>query len=118
MLSRALHAARRNAERRPQPGARAPARLLLRALHDARRRRALRDVVVEIHASKEGMFLPGAGHRVVAPEEARRRKVRTVVVANATYVDEVAAQCEAIGLGVDLDRVGDRPFARTTRRPA
>ncbi len=77
--------------------------------------RTLVDVVVDIHPSKQGMFLPGAGHRVVAPEEARRREVRTVFVANATYVDEVASLCEAIGLGVDLECVGDRPCARTTR---
>jgi 2-polyprenyl-3-methyl-5-hydroxy-6-metoxy-1,4-benzoquinol methylase len=77
--------------------------------------RALVDVVVDIHPSKQGMFLPGAGHRVVGPEEARRREVRTVFVTNATYVDEVASQCDAIGLGVDLECVGDRPFARTTR---
>jgi 2-polyprenyl-3-methyl-5-hydroxy-6-metoxy-1,4-benzoquinol methylase len=77
--------------------------------------RALIDVVVDIHPSKHGMFLPGAGHRVVAPEEARRRGVRTIFVANATYVDEVAAQCDAIGLSVDVECVGDRSFARMTR---
>jgi hypothetical protein len=77
--------------------------------------RTLMDVVVDIHPSKQGMFLPGAAHRVVAPEEARRREVRTVFVANATYVDEIASLSEAIGLGVDLECVGDRPFARTTR---
>lgn len=77
--------------------------------------RELVDVVVDIHPEKQGMFLPGAGHRVVAPEAARRRGVRTVVVANATYADEVAATCEAIGLAVDLECVGAERRARTTR---
>ncbi len=77
--------------------------------------RELVDVVVDIHPSKQGMFLPGTGQRVVAPEEARRRNVQTVVVANATYVDEVAAQCDAIGLRVALECVGDQQYARHTR---
>jgi hypothetical protein len=72
------------------------------------------DVVVDIHPSKRGFFLPGAGHRVVAPEDARRAGVRTVIVANATYVDEIASQCDAHGLRVALECVGDRRCARTT----
>jgi SAM-dependent methyltransferase len=75
--------------------------------------RALVDCVVDIHPGKQGFFLPGAGHRVVAPEDARRAGVRTVVVANATYVDEVASLCDAHGLRVELECVGDRRFART-----
>lgn len=74
--------------------------------------RELVDLVVDIHPSKQGMFLPGAGHRIVSPEEARRRGVRTVVVANASYADEVAALCAAIGIGGELECVGDLPRAR------
>jgi hypothetical protein len=76
--------------------------------------RELVDVVVDIHPSKQGMFLPGTGHRVASPEEARRRGVRTVVVANATYVDEVASLCDAMGLRVELECVGYEAFARRT----
>ncbi len=53
---------------------------------------------------------------MVAPEAALRRRVRTVVVANATYADEVAATCDAIGLAVDLECVGTERRARTIRR--
>jgi len=76
--------------------------------------RALVDFVIDIHPSKQGFFLPGAGHRVVAPKDAQRAAVRTIFVANATYVDEIAAQCNALGLRVDLECVGNRPHARTT----
>jgi hypothetical protein len=77
--------------------------------------RELVNVVVDIHPSKQGMFLPGTGHRVASPEEARQRKVRTVVVANPTYLDEITSLCDAAGLRVDVECVGDRPFRRTTR---
>jgi hypothetical protein len=40
--------------------------------------------------------------------------VRTVVVANATYVDEIELQCNVHGLQVELECVGDRSAARTT----
>ncbi len=76
--------------------------------------RALVDFVVDIHPGKQGFFLPGAGHRVVSPEEARLAGARTVVVANATYVEEVASLCDAHGLTVEIECVGDRKFARTT----
>jgi hypothetical protein len=76
--------------------------------------RALVDFVVDIHPSKQGFFLPGVGHRVVSPGEARRAGVRTVVVANATYVDEIELQCNANDLQVELQCVGNRPLARTT----
>lgn len=74
--------------------------------------RALVDVVVDIHPDKQGMFLPGAGHRVVAPQAALRRGVRTVVVANPTYAAEVASQCDTIGLRAAIVGVGDDPLAR------
>jgi 2-polyprenyl-3-methyl-5-hydroxy-6-metoxy-1,4-benzoquinol methylase len=76
--------------------------------------RELVNIVVDIHPSKQGMFLPGTGHRVVAPEELLRREVRTVVVANPTYVDEVASLCEAMRLRVELVCVGDEVLARRT----
>jgi hypothetical protein len=76
--------------------------------------RALVDLVVDIHPDKHDCFLPGAGHRVVGPEEARRAGVRTVVVANATYLEEVVSLCDTSGLRVEIECVGDQRFSRTT----
>lgn len=69
--------------------------------------RELLEAVVDIHPSKQGMFLPGTGHSIVSPEEARRRGARTVFVANPTYCDEVAAQCATIGLHASVEPLGD-----------
>ncbi len=69
--------------------------------------RALVDFVVDIHPVKHGTYLPGAGHRVVSPEEALRANVRTVVVANPTYAGEIASLCEAGGFEVEVECVGE-----------
>lgn len=70
--------------------------------------RALIDVVVDIHPAKQGAFLPGTGHRVAAPADARRAEVRTVFVANPTYREEVAGLCREQGLAAEVECVGDR----------
>lgn len=67
----------------------------------------LLEAVVDIHPSKQGMFLPGTGHPIVSPEEAMHRGVRTVFVANPTYRDEVAAQCATMGLHARVEPLGD-----------
>lgn len=73
--------------------------------------RTLLDLVVDIHPRKQGGFLPGAGHRVVAPEAARGAGVRTVLVANPTYAGEVARMCAALGLAADVQPAGEPPGA-------
>ncbi|MBX3026430.1 methyltransferase domain-containing protein [bacterium] len=69
--------------------------------------RTLLDLVVDIHPRKQGGFLPGAGHRVVAPEAARDAGVRTVLVANPTYAGEVATMCASLGLRAEVQCAGD-----------
>jgi hypothetical protein len=59
--------------------------------------RRLVECVIDIHPDKRGSFLPGSGLPVVSPEEARARGVRTIVVANANYVEEITARCRAEG---------------------
>jgi 2-polyprenyl-3-methyl-5-hydroxy-6-metoxy-1,4-benzoquinol methylase len=68
--------------------------------------RTLVELVVDIHPDKQGTFLPGAGHPVVSPEDAVGAGVRTVVVANPTYLGEIVSLCDAIGLQVEIECVG------------
>lgn len=58
--------------------------------------------VVDLHEAKQGHFLPGAGHRVLAPADALALGARTILVSNPTYVAEVRALCDAMGLGADV----------------
>lgn len=57
----------------------------------------LLEAVVDIHPAKEGKFVPGTGHRIVAPDGARALGVMTVVAANDRYVVEIADRCRSAG---------------------
>ena len=54
------------------------------------------DCIVDINPGKQGAFLPGSGHPVLAPEALIGRGVRTVVLMNPNYRDEVAASLAAL----------------------
>jgi hypothetical protein len=54
------------------------------------------DCIVDINPGKQGAFLPGSGHPVLAPEALLERGVRTVVLMNPNYRDEVAASLAAL----------------------
>lgn len=63
------------------------------------------DCVVDINPKKQGKYVPGTGHRIVAPEVAVRRGVRNVVVVNPNYLNEVRSQVLQAGLtlGVEVE---------------
>jgi SAM-dependent methyltransferase len=69
--------------------------------------RALVEVVVDIHPAKAGSFLPGTAHPVVSPEQARALGVRTLVVANGNYADEIGAYCRRTGWDATIWAVGE-----------
>lgn len=49
------------------------------------------DCIVDINPHKQGCFLSGTGHPIVAPEALGSREVHTAVLLNPNYRDEVAA---------------------------
>ena len=59
--------------------------------------------VVDINPYKQGMFLPGTGHEVLAPEILIEIKPDLVVVMNQIYKDEIREQLR--GMGVDPEVV-------------
>lgn len=50
------------------------------------------DCLVDINPAKQGRFVPGTGHPIVAPDALAARGVRTVVPMNPNYRSEIAAQ--------------------------
>jgi len=58
--------------------------------------------VVDINPFKQGKYLPGAGHRVVAPETLKQAPPDTVIVMNPVYLPEIGAQLSEMGLTPEL----------------
>jgi SAM-dependent methyltransferase len=55
------------------------------------------DCLVDINPAKQGKFVPGTGHPIVAPAAIAGRGVRNVVLLNPAYRAEVAALLPACG---------------------
>jgi methyltransferase family protein/C-methyltransferase-like protein len=62
--------------------------------------------VVDINPYRQGAFLPGAGQRVLAPDELRRRPPDLVVAMNPAYLDEIASALDELGLSCELAAAG------------
>lgn len=57
---------------------------------------------VDVNPYKQGMFLPGTGHRVVGPKDLMENPPDLVVVMNPVYVEEIRGQLEKMALRADL----------------
>ncbi len=58
--------------------------------------------VVDINPYKQGKFLPGTGHQVIAPEDLSGAPPDAVIVMNPVYLSEIGAQLEGMGLAPEL----------------
>ncbi len=58
--------------------------------------------VVDINPYKQGKFLPGSGHCVIAPEDLPAYDPDLVVVMNPLYRDEVARRLDALGIAAEV----------------
>lgn len=52
---------------------------------------ALINCVVDVNPGKQGRFLPGTAHPIVAPDQLSARGVRTAVILNPNYLNEIRA---------------------------
>jgi hypothetical protein len=64
--------------------------------------RQLLRCIVDINQRKQGRFVPGTGHEIVAPEALGPLGVRHVIVMNPYYSSEIAAQATAAGLRLEI----------------
>ncbi|RWO13859.1 MAG: hypothetical protein EOS07_03345 [Mesorhizobium sp.] len=58
--------------------------------------------LVDVNPHKQGGFAPGTGTAVVGPESLRGRPVRSIIVMNPLYRDEVAQAAHELGLAPDI----------------
>ena len=71
---------------------------------DARRVAA----VVDVNPAKQGRFLPGTGHPIIAPVRAVELGVTSVLVLNPNYAAEVAAALAGLGSPAAVIDLTDR----------
>jgi SAM-dependent methyltransferase len=60
------------------------------------------DFVVDVNPHKQGMYMAGTGHRVVAPEFLLEHRPDLVIAMNPIYVREIAAELSSHGVDADL----------------
>jgi hypothetical protein len=54
------------------------------------------ECVIDLNRAKQGHFLPGTGHPIIAPEDLPNRQIRYALVLNPNYVDEIRQLLEQI----------------------
>jgi len=59
-------------------------------------------LVVDINPRKQGRHVPGTGQRVIAPTALRAHGVRSVLVMNPNYAEEIRGQLQAENLDPEL----------------
>lgn len=62
----------------------------------------LLDCVVDINPNKQGCYIPGSGHPIVAPEELPARGVHAAIMMNPNYHEENLRLLERAGITIEL----------------
>jgi SAM-dependent methyltransferase len=65
--------------------------------------------IVDVNPNKQGRFLAGTGHPIIAPSELKEHGIQTVIVLNPNYCSEIRAALAEAGIRitvVDLMREG------------
>jgi hypothetical protein len=60
------------------------------------------DYVVDINPAKQGMYVPGTGQPIVAPDSIRRRPPDTILVMNPLYEREIATEAARLGVSAEI----------------
>lgn len=60
------------------------------------------DCLIDVNPKKQGGFTPLTGHAILSPQQAAERGVRTAIIMNPNYRDEIAALCRAEAYPFDL----------------
>jgi SAM-dependent methyltransferase len=63
------------------------------------------DEVVDINPRKQGMYVPGTGQQVIAPEQLRQSRPEVILVMNPVYQEEIAGQIAELGVSAEIQTV-------------
>jgi len=73
--------------------------------------------VVDINPHKQGTFLPGTGHAILAPAELQRSKPAIIVVMNPVYLAEIKSLLQELHIQAATIPVTRQKLARKETRP-
>ncbi len=63
------------------------------------------EFVVDVNPFRQGKFLAGSGHEIVAPDFLREYKPDAVIAMNPIYLDEIRADLDRLGVKAELSAV-------------
>ena len=71
------------------------------------------DAVVDVNPNKQGRFLPGSAHPIIAPESLADRRIKTVMLLNPNYAEEIGRHVRSLGLQLDVVDLMHEPHGAT-----
>lgn len=66
------------------------------------------ECVIDVSPVKTGRYVPGSGHRVVAPAAAAEQRISAVILMNPLYRAEVEGMLDALGVRATVLPMGDQ----------
>jgi hypothetical protein len=58
--------------------------------------------LIDLNPHKQGRFVPGTGHPVLAPATLKAQPPDAVIVLNPQYRDEIAADLKTLGIRAEI----------------
>lgn len=58
--------------------------------------------IIDINENKQNNFIPGTGHKIVSYTEIRKRNIKTIIVMNWNYIDEIKLLLDKIDIDIIL----------------
>jgi SAM-dependent methyltransferase len=62
------------------------------------------DCVIDINPRKNGNYIPGTGHEIIGIKQIQAKKIKTIMIMNPIYAQEIKAIVEDLHLNIELDR--------------
>ncbi len=60
------------------------------------------EYIVDINPYRHGKYLPGTGHKIIAPEFLKQYKPHKIIVMNPIYCDEIQQELDKMNVNADL----------------
>ena len=55
---------------------------------------------MDINPKKQGMYVPGTGHEIISIKQIKTKGIKTIIVMNPNYVEEIRASIENLNLRI------------------